>query len=103
MYFLLELVLVYALHDFHEMGIIFTSKFGKNWVNPIHAGGGGAESAPLRFFLYNPKTSLDIEKKLSDFNCTPLTVILHTLSITIVIRCCHSNLLFSVCHVIFLR
>ena len=63
-------------------------------------GGGGAES-PLRFFLHNSKTPGDIEKKLSDFNFTPLMDILRILSITIVVRCCHSNLLFPVCHVIF--
>ena len=50
----------------------------------VGEGGGGAESA-------------DIKKKLSDFDFTPLTVILHILSITILIRCCHSNLLFTVC------
>ena len=71
-------------------------------VNPVHAGGGGgAESAPLRFFLHNSKTPGDIRKKLSNFNFIPLTVILHILSITIVVRCCHSNLLFPACHVIF--
>ena len=64
-------------------------------------GGEGVESAPLRFFLHNSKTPGDIEKKLSDFNFTPLMDILRILSITIVVRCCHSNLLFPVCHVIF--
>ena len=63
--------------------------------------GGEAESAPLRFFSHNSKTPGDIEKKLSDFNFTPLTDILRILSITIVVRCCHSNLLFPVCHAIF--
>ena len=62
---------------------------------------GGGESAPLRFFLHNFKTPGDIEKKLSDFNFTPLTVISRILSITIVVRCCHSNVLFPVCHIIF--
>ena len=70
-------------------------------LNPIWTGGGGAESAPLRFFLHISKTPGDIEKKLSDFNFTPLLDILRILSITIVVRCCHSNLLFPVCHVIF--
>ena len=56
---------------------------------------------PPRFFLLNSKTPGDIEKKLSDFNFTPLMDILRLLSITIVVRCCHSNLLFPVCHVIF--
>ena len=72
-----------------------------NNINPIWTGGGGAESAPLRFFLYNSKTPGDIEKKLSDFNFTPLMDILRILSITILVRCCYSNLLFPVCHVIF--
>ena len=62
---------------------------------------GGGESAPLRFFLHDSKTPGDIKKKLSDFNFTPLTVILSILPITIVVRCCHSNLLFPACHVIF--
>ena len=67
------------------------------------SGPGGAESAPppLRFFLNNSKTPGDIEKKLSDFNFTPLMDILRILSITTVVRCCHSNLLFPVCQVIF--
>ena len=69
-------------------------------LNPLWTGGGG-EIRPLRFFLHNSKTPGDIEKKLSDFNFTPLTDILRILSITIVVRCCHSNLLFPVCHVIF--
>ena len=64
-------------------------------------GGGGRNPPPLRFFLHNCKTPVDIEKKLSDFNFTPLLDILRILSITIVVRCCHSNLLFPVCHVIF--
>ena len=38
-------------------------------------------------------------KKLSDFDFTPLTVILHILSITILIRC--GNILFTACQVIF--
>ena len=69
----------------------------------IHAGveGGGAESAPSpQGFLHNSKTPGDIKKKLSDFNFTPLTVISRILSMSIVVRCCHSNLLFPVCHVI---
>ena len=65
------------------------------------SGLGGRNPPPLRFFLHNSKTPGDIEKKLSDFNFTPLMDILHILSITIVVRCCHSNLLFPVCHVIF--
>ena len=70
-------------------------------LNPIHAGGGGRNPPPLRFFLHNSKTPGDIKKKLSDFNFTHLTVILRILSITIVVRCCHGNLLFPVCHIIF--
>ena len=58
--------------------------------------GGGGGFRPLRFFLHNKKTPGDIKKKLSDFNFTPLTVILRILSITIVVRCCDSNLLFLV-------
>ena len=69
-------------------------------LNPIWTGGGGG-IRPQRFFLYNSKTPGDIEKKLSDFNFTPLMDILRILSITIVVRCCHSNLLFPMCHVIF--
>ena len=65
-------------------------------INPIWT-----ESAPLRFFLHNSKTTGDINKRLSDFNFTPLMDILRILSTTIVVRCCHSNLLFLVCHVIF--
>ena len=60
-------------------------------------GEGGIRPPPLRFLLLNSKTPGDIEKYLSDFNFTPLTDILRILSITIVIRCCHSNLLFPVC------
>ena len=64
-------------------------------------GGGRITPPPLRFFRRNSKKSWDIEKKLSDFDFTPLKVIIHILSITMLIRCCHSNLLFTVCHVIF--
>ena len=72
-------------------------------LNPIWTGGGGGgwNLPPLRFFLHNSKTPGDIEKKISDFNFTPLMDILHILAITILVRCCHSNLLFPVCHVIF--
>ena len=56
---------------------------------------------PLSFFLHNSKTPGDIEEKLSDFDFTPLMDILRILSITIVVRCCHSNVLFPVCQVIF--
>ena len=69
-------------------------------LNPIQAGGESAAPPPLRFFLHNSKLPWDIEKKLSDFDFTPLMVILHILPITILIRGCHSNLLFTVCHVI---
>ena len=54
--------------------------------------GPGGGIRPLRFFLNNSKTPGYIEKKLSDFNFTPLMDILRLLSITIVVRCCHSNL-----------
>ena len=57
-------------------------------LNPIRTGGVGR----------NPP---DIEKKLYDFNFSPLTVILHIWSRTIIIRCCHGKLLFSVSHIIF--
>ena len=63
--------------------------------------GGGGGIRPLRFFLHNSKTPGDIEKKLSDFNFIPLMDILRILSITIVVRCCHSNLFFPVCHAFF--
>ena len=57
-------------------------------------GGGGANSPPPKVSPHNFKTPGDIEKKRPDFNVTPLTVIIHILSISIVVRCCHSNLLF---------
>ena len=60
--------------------------------------GEGGCNPPSKVFLHNSKTPGDIEKKLSDFNYTPLTVILRILSITIVVRYRHSNLLFPVCH-----
>ena len=63
--------------------------------------GPGGRNPPPKVFLHNSKTPRDIEKKFSDFNFTLLTDILRILSITIVVRCCHSNLLFPVCHVIF--
>ena len=66
-------------------------------INPIHAG----EAESPKVFLHNSKTPGDIKKKLSYINFTPLTVILRILSITIVVRCCHRNLLFPVCHIIF--
>ena len=65
---------------------------------------GGVESAvfsPCSIFFHNSKTPYDIEKNLSDYNFTPLTVILHILSKTILIRCCHGNRLFLVCYIIF--
>ena len=67
-------------------------------LNPIHAGG---RIPPLRFFLHNSKVPGDIKKKLFDFNFTFLTVILHIFSIAIAVKCCHSNLLFPVCHINF--
>ena len=96
---------------FLQYGLCFSERLNLNIqtlsydlmvVNPIHGGGKGVESAPLRFSLHNSKTPGDIKKKLFDFNFTLLLVILHILSTTIVIRCCQSNLLFPVCHIIFL-
>ena len=72
----------------------------KTKFNPVQTGA-GRNPLPPKVFLRNSKTPQDIEKKLSDFNFTPLTVILHVLSITIVIRCCYGNLSFSVCQIIF--
>ena len=70
-------------------------------VNPIHARGGRNPPLP-RFFCYNSKTPEILKRNfLTYFNFTPLTVILSILSITIVVRCCHGNLLFPVCHIIF--
>ena len=57
-----------------------------NRVNPIQAGGGGGIRPP-KVFLHNSKAPRDNEKKLSDFDFTPLTVILH--------------ILFTVCDVTF--
>ena len=63
-------------------------------INPIH-GGGGADP-PVGFFLHNCKTRQDIEKKLYDFSFTPLMVILHILSITIVTYIhTHTSCLFT--------
>ena len=74
-----------------------------NGLNPIWTRGDGIP--PLRFFFRNSKTPGDIKKKLSDVNFMPLMDILPILSITIVVRCCHSffflQTLFPVCHVIF--
>ena len=58
-------------------------------------------SASLRTFLNKPETPQDNEMKFSHVNFTPFRVILQTLAILIVPRCCHGNLLFTVCHVIF--
>ena len=66
----------------------------KNKFNPIHQ-----NPPPPTPKVFPPKRH--IEKKLSDFDFTPLMVLLHILSITIPIRCCHSNLLFTVCRIIF--
>ena len=80
-----------------------TRPTGDRWLtlSMPAGGGGGIPPPPLKFFLHNSKTPGHIKKKLSEFNFTPLTDILRILSIIIVVRCCHSNLLFSVCHVIF--
>ena len=69
-----------------------------NLSNPIHGGGGWWEILKTNFLTLMPG---DIENKLSDFNFTLLIVILRILSITIVVRCCHNNLLFAVGHIIF--
>ena len=89
--------------DIHSNLFIQNCNFPQNTSFLTLSGPGGrAESAPLRFFLHNSKTPGDIEKKLSDFNnFTPLMDILRILLITTVVRCCHRNLLFPVCHVIF--
>ena len=72
--------------------------------NPIYTGGGGggAEFASLRFFPNNSKTPLDNEMTFCHFNFTPLIRISHTLTMLIVLKCFHENLLFLVCHIIFL-
>ena len=75
--------------------------FNSIWYGEGGSGGGGGGIRPPKVFLHNSKTPGDIEKQLSDFNFTPLTDILRILSITIVVRCCHSNLLFPVFHVTF--
>ena len=59
--------------------------------------GGGGGGGILRFSSITAKR----QEIISDFNFTPLTVILRILSIAIVVRCCHRNLLFPVCHIIF--
>ena len=74
---------------------------GLGTFNPIWTEGAESDPPSPKDFLHNSKTPGDIEKKLSDFNFTPLMDILRIFSITIVVRCCHSNLLFPVCHVIF--
>ena len=55
--------------------------FNFNDLNPIKASGN--PPAPLKSFLHYSKMLRDIEKKLSDIDFAPLTVILHILSITI--------------------
>ena len=64
-------------------------------------GGGGVESAPLGTFLNNSKKPKDNEMKFSHFDFKAWRVILHTLTILIVLICCHGNLLLPVCQVIF--
>ena len=74
---------------------------GSTWlliINPVLTGGSGWLNLLPKVFRPYLQTPQDFEKKLYDFNFTPLTAILHVLSITIVIRCCHDNLLF--CHII---
>ena len=63
--------------------------FGNILTLSVPGGGGGGQSPPPKVQsppLHNSKMPGDIKKKLSDFNFTPLTVILHILSITIVVR-----------------
>ena len=81
----------------HQPNICFSRN---ELINPIWDWG-EAESTPPKVFINNSKMPGDIEKKLSDFNFTPLMDILRLLSITIAVRCCHSNLLFPMCHDIF--
>ena len=56
---------------------------------------------PWELSSITPKTPKDNEKKFSHFDFKALRVILHTLTILIVLICCHGNLLFPVCRVIF--
>ena len=58
-------------------------------------------ASPLGFFLDNSNTLQDNEMKIFHFNLTPLRPISHILTMLIVLRCCHGNLLFQVCHIIF--
>ena len=67
-------------------------------INPIQVG--GMESAPPPK-VFPPKRYEILKRNFLTLIFTPLTVILHILSITILIRGCHSDLLFTVCHVIF--
>ena len=64
-------------------------------------GGGGARSLKVSQSVCNSKTPQDIEKKLCDSHSSPLRVILHILSITIMIRYCHVYLLLLMCNIIF--
>ena len=51
--------------------------------------------------LDNSKPPQDNEMKFYHFNFMPLRHILYTLTMLIVLRCCHGNLLFPMCHIIF--
>ena len=63
---------------------------------------GQLQMSSKKFHLYSfIKLSKNKALTLSDFNFTPLTDILSILSITIVVKCCHSNLLFPVCTSVF--
>ena len=64
----------------------FYAEFCFSFILPYLDRGGGRNPPPPRFFLHNSKTPGDIEKKLSDFNFTPLMDILIILSITIVVN-----------------
>ena len=69
-------------------------------LNPICTR--GADSAlPPEVFLKSSKTPQDNEMTFRYFSFTPLRRILYTLTMLSVLRCCHGNLLFPGCHIIF--
>ena len=63
----------------------------------------GGEFQPLTLgtFLSDSKAPQDNGIEFFHFNLTPLRVILHTLTTLVVLRCCHGNLLFPSCDIIF--
>ena len=83
-----------TIHQFYARGESLADIY---FFTPIHAG--GTESAPpsLRFSSITPKRHEILKRNF----LTLILVIVHILSTTTLIRCCHSNLLFTVCHVIF--